>query len=65
MEDMVKQYMAKMDAKLDQVVQSSQASIHNLEVQVNQLAKLVGDRGQGKLPSNKEVNPKKGRLNLG
>ena len=65
MEDMMKQYMAKMDAKLDQVAQSSQASIHNLEVQVSQLAKLFGDRGQGKLSSNTEINPKEGRLNLG
>ncbi|XP_019189503.1 PREDICTED: uncharacterized protein LOC109183930 [Ipomoea nil] len=36
--------MKKMDAKIDKFAQSSQASIHNLEVQVGQLAKLVVEK---------------------
>ena len=54
--------MAKLDSKVDQVMQSNQSSIHILEVQVGQLAKMVADRGQGKLPSNTEVNPKEGAM---
>ena len=60
------------DAKIDQFIaaqttfnQSTQqdtnnlkASIHNLEVQVGQLAKQVGDRDKGKLPSTSMINPK-------
>ena len=57
---MMMQYMAKLKAKVDQVVQSNQASIHNLETQVGQLAKAVSERTQRKLPSNTEVNPKEG-----
>ena len=56
------QYMAKLEAKVDQVVQTNQASIHNLETQVGQLAKAVAERSQGKLPSNTEVNPKEGAM---
>ncbi|XP_019178870.1 PREDICTED: uncharacterized protein LOC109174030 [Ipomoea nil] len=42
-----------MDAKIDKVAQSNQASIHNLEVQVGQLAKLVAekDRALANMPS--------------
>ena len=54
--------MAKLEAKVDQVVQSNQASIHNLETQVGQLAKTVAERGKGKLPSTTEVNPKEGAM---
>ena len=56
------QYMAKLDSKVDQVMQSNQSSIHNLEVQVGQLAKMVADRGSGKFPNTTEVNPKEGAM---
>ena len=62
MEEMMMQYMAKLDLKVEQVMQSNQSSIHNLEVQVGQLAKMVTDRGQGKFPNNTEVNPKEGAM---
>ncbi|XP_019153673.1 PREDICTED: uncharacterized protein LOC109150209 [Ipomoea nil] len=51
-----------MDAEIDKVAQSSQASIHNLEVQVCQLAKLVAEKDRGKLPSNTEINPREGTM---
>ncbi|XP_055961481.1 uncharacterized protein LOC130015412 [Mercurialis annua] len=47
-----------MDAKIDQLAQSSQASIHKLELQLGQLARTVAEREQGKLPSNTENNPR-------
>ena len=56
------QYMAKLEAKVDQVMQSNQAFIHNLETQVGKLAKTVAVRGEGKLPSTTEVNPKEGAM---
>ncbi|XP_019183956.1 PREDICTED: uncharacterized protein LOC109178859 [Ipomoea nil] len=69
LEEMFMQYMAsqdtmmeKMDAKIDKVAQSNQASIHNLEVQVGQLAKLVAEKDQGKLPSTTEINPREGAM---
>ena len=34
------------------------ASIHNLETQVGQIAKLLSERPQGSLPGNTEVNPR-------
>ena len=34
------------------------ASIHNLETQVGQIAKLISKRQQGSLPRNTEVNPR-------
>nr|GMC66716.1 uncharacterized protein LOC109160613 [Ipomoea batatas] len=65
LEEMFMQYMSsqdtmmkKLDAKIDKVAQSSQASIHNLEVQVGQLAKLVAEKDRGKFPSATEVNPR-------
>ncbi|XP_019164434.1 PREDICTED: uncharacterized protein LOC109160613 [Ipomoea nil] len=67
LEEMFMQYMAsqdtmmkKMDAKIDKVAQSNQASIHNLEVQVGQLAKLVAEKDRGKFPSTTEINPREG-----
>ncbi|OMO68078.1 Aspartic peptidase [Corchorus capsularis] len=63
---MVNQYMSSIDAKLDNLgrldktVKSNSASIRNLEMQVSQLSKVVGEGEQGKLPSNTEVNPKEG-----
>ncbi|XP_055960526.1 uncharacterized protein LOC126667263 [Mercurialis annua] len=64
-EEMLSQFLAtqdttikKMDAKIDQLAQSSQASIHKLELQLGQLARTVAEREQGKLPSNTENNPR-------
>ncbi|XP_019161137.1 PREDICTED: uncharacterized protein LOC109157754 [Ipomoea nil] len=54
--------MKKMDAKIDKVAQSNQASIHNLEVQVGQLAKLVAEKDRGKFLSTTEINPKEGAM---
>ncbi|XP_019173895.1 PREDICTED: uncharacterized protein LOC109169467 [Ipomoea nil] len=69
LEEMFMQYMAsqdtmmkKMDAKIDKFAQSSQASIHNLEVQVGQLAKLVAEKDRGKFPSTTEINPREGAM---
>ncbi|XP_019173197.1 PREDICTED: uncharacterized protein LOC109168600 [Ipomoea nil] len=54
--------MKKMDAKIDKVAQSNQASIYNLEVQVGQLAKLVAEKDRGKFPSTTEINPREGAM---
>nr|GMD68497.1 uncharacterized protein LOC109178859 [Ipomoea batatas] len=69
LEEMFMQYMSsqdtmmkKLDAKIDKVAQSSQASIHNLEVQVGQLAKLVVEKDRGKFPSATEINPREGAM---
>nr|GLL46149.1 uncharacterized protein LOC109178859 [Ipomoea trifida] len=69
LEEMFMQYMAsqdtmikKLDAKIDKVAQSSQTSIHNLEVQVGQLAKLVAEKDRGKFPSATEINPREGAM---
>nr|GMC64601.1 Integrase, catalytic core [Ipomoea batatas] len=69
LEEMFMQYMSsqdtmmkKLDAKIDKVAQSSQASIHNLEVQVGQLAKLVAEKDRGKFPSATEINPREGAM---
>ncbi|EEF41124.1 conserved hypothetical protein [Ricinus communis] len=45
----------KLDAKIDQIVQTNQAVIHNLELQVEQLAKKIAERGQGRLPNDTKV----------
>ena len=61
LEDLLMQCMSKMearDAKVDNIIQSQQATIQNLERQVGQLAKAVSEREKGKLPSTSEVNPK-------
>nr|GMD97159.1 Integrase, catalytic core [Ipomoea batatas] len=69
LEEMFMQYMSsqdtmmkKLDAKIDKVAQSSQASIHNLEVQVGQLVKLVAEKDRGKFPSATEINPREGAM---
>ncbi|XP_019177611.1 PREDICTED: uncharacterized protein LOC109172843 [Ipomoea nil] len=69
LEEMFMQYMAsqdtmmkKMDAKIDKVAQSNQTSIHNLEVQVGRLAKLVAEKDRVKFPSTTEINPKEGAM---
>ena len=43
MEGMFTQFMERMDAKFDQWIQSSQTSIHKLEVQVNKLVEIIID----------------------
>ena len=48
-------YMTKIDAKVDQIMRTQQAT---LERQVRQLAKAVSEREKGKLPRTSEVNPK-------
>ncbi|XP_027156233.1 uncharacterized protein LOC113757260 [Coffea eugenioides] len=61
LEEMMLQYMQKVDQKMDQfdkLAQSQQASIQNLKRQVGQLVKVVTKRAPGKLPSSTEVNPK-------
>nr|GMD89864.1 Retrotransposon gag protein [Ipomoea batatas] len=69
LEEMFMQYMASqdtmikmLDPKIDKVAQSSQASIHNIEVQVGQLAKLVAEKDRGKFPSATEINPREGAM---
>ncbi|KAJ8764031.1 hypothetical protein K2173_004916 [Erythroxylum novogranatense] len=44
--------------RMEQNIQSNQAVIRNLEVQISQVAREVSERGKGKLPSNTQVNPK-------
>jgi hypothetical protein len=50
--------LRKLDTKIDQLAQHSQASIQNLEMQVGQLARGQQGRQQGSLPSDTVVNPK-------
>ncbi|KAJ8749356.1 hypothetical protein K2173_018844 [Erythroxylum novogranatense] len=45
-------------SRMEQNIHSNQAAIRNLEVQINQVAREVSERGKGKLPSNTQVNPK-------
>src|SRR5262249_43315273 len=42
----------------DATLQNHGASIHNLEVQVGQLAKMLSKRPQSALPSNTKLNPR-------
>ena len=44
--------------KYDQMFKHYSSSIHNIELQLGQLAIVVAARAQGHLPSNTEVNPK-------
>ena len=69
---MLTKFMTSLDNKIDakfasntqemnkfgKMVETHDAAIRNLEVQMEQLAKMVGQRVQGKLPSDTEVNPK-------
>ena len=48
----------RMEAKFDQIAKNHSSSIHNIEVQLRQLANAVAQRHQGNLPSNTETNPK-------
>ena len=46
----------RMEAKFDQIAKNHASSIHNIEVQLGQLANAVAQRNQGSLPSNTEIN---------
>ena len=43
---------------MKQMIRNHSSSIHNLEVQMGQLANSLSKRNQGALPSNTEKNPK-------
>ena len=47
-----------MEAKFDQIAKNHSSSIHNIEVQLGQLANAIVSRTQGNLPSTTELNPK-------
>ena len=44
--------------RFEQIFKNHSSSIHNLEIQVGQLANSLSVRNQGSLPSNTEKNPK-------
>ena len=44
--------------RMEQMIRNHSSSIHNLEVQMGQLANSIATRNQGALPSNTEKNPK-------
>ena len=44
--------------RMEQLIRNHSSSIHNLEVQMGQLANSLSIRNQGALPSNTEKNPK-------
>ena len=44
--------------RMEQMIRNHSSSIHNLEVQMGQLANSLSVRNQGTLPSNTEKNPK-------
>ena len=44
--------------RMEQMIRNHSSSIHNLEVQMGQLANSLAIRNQGALPSNTEKNPK-------
>ena len=48
----------RMEAKFDQIGKNHASSIHNIEVQLGQLANVVASRNQGNLLSNTETNPR-------
>ena len=56
-ESLIQEYMAKNDV----VIQSQQASLRNLEVQVGQLATELRNRPLGKLPANTETPKREGK----
>ena len=47
-----------MEAEFDQIAKNHSSSIHNIEVQLGQLANAMTIREQGNLPSNTETNPR-------
>ncbi|WCJ39627.1 hypothetical protein M5689_020603 [Euphorbia peplus] len=48
----------RVENKFDQLFKNHSSSIHNLEVQIGQIAKSIPSRREGSLPSNTEENPK-------
>ena len=52
------QNQKRMEDKFDQIVKNHSSSIHNIEVQLGQLANVVGSRTQGNLPSTTDSNPR-------
>ena len=48
----------RMEAKFDQIAKNHASLIHNIEVQLGQLANAVASRNQGNIPSNTETNPR-------
>ena len=55
----------KLEARVEQIQKDTQlmfktrsSSIHNLEVQLGQIANALTSRNQGNLPSNTETNPR-------
>ena len=49
--------------RMEQMIQNDSSSIHNLEVQMGQLANSLSTRNQGALPSNTVKDRKSTRLN--
>ena len=41
----------RMEAKFDQIAKNHSSSVHNIKVQLGQLANAMGTRAQGDLPS--------------
>ncbi|KAG9458836.1 hypothetical protein H6P81_003344 [Aristolochia fimbriata] len=61
LEDMILKILAnqeKGEARTEARLQTQEASIRNLEIQVGQLANAISGRNKGTLPSNSETNPK-------
>ena len=68
MENKMKKFMDVMSTKMnqkdkaqkriEQKIRNHSSSIHNLEVQMGQLANSLATKNQGALPSNTEKNPK-------
>ncbi|XP_065879878.1 uncharacterized protein [Euphorbia lathyris] len=48
----------RIENKFDQLIKNQSSSIHNLEIQIGQLAKSIPSRKEGSLPSHTEENPK-------
>ena len=48
----------RMEAKFDQIAKNHSSFIHNIEVQLGQLAITLTSRSQSNLPSNTEINPR-------
>ena len=44
--------------RMEQMIRNYSSSIHNLDIQMGQLANSLATRNQGALPSNTEKNPK-------
>ena len=56
--DVMSAKMNETTKRFEQMFKNHSSSIHNLEIQVGQLANSLSIRNQGSLPSNTEKNPK-------